>query len=116
MATSDDHYNQFVTNLQKKLQIAFNEQPANAFAFFDISGNEALRIDEFLFGVEFFIQGNRLRDCLMLFQELDTSKDGMLDEAEFETLFTFNPVKPSPLQDSLLKKDSVGEEAMGNYM
>ena len=116
MATSDDHYNQFVTNLQKKLQIAFNEQPANAFTFFDISGNEALRIDEFLFGVEFFIQGNRLRDCLMLFQELDTSKDGMLDEAEFETLFTFNPVKPSPLQDSLLKKDSVGEEAMGNYM
>ena len=52
----------------------------------------------------------------MLFQELDTSKDGMLDEAEFETLFTFNPVKPSPLQDGLLKKDSVGEEAMGNYM
>ena len=40
----------------------------------------------------------------------------MLDEGEFETLFTFNSVKPSPLQDSLLKKDSMGEEAMGNYM
>ena len=97
MANTDEYYNQFVTNLQKKLQVAFNEQPANAFAFFDISGNEALRIDEFLFGVEFFIQGNRLKDCLQLFQELDTSKDGMLDEGEFETLFSFNPIKPKPL-------------------
>ena len=45
-------------------------------AFFDLSGNEALRIDEFLFGIEFFVQGNRLKDCLMLFKELDHNNDG----------------------------------------
>ena len=40
-------------------------------AFFDLSGNEMLRIDEFLFGVEFFTNGNRFKDSLMLFQHLD---------------------------------------------
>lgn len=48
-----------------------------------------LRIDEFLFGVEFFTNGNRLKDALMLFQELDVNKDGMLDEQEFEQIMTY---------------------------
>lgn len=51
-------------------------------AFFDLSGSETLRIDEFLFGVEFFISGNRLKECLMLFQQLDANEDGVLDALE----------------------------------
>ncbi len=58
-------------------------------AFFDLSGNESLRIDEFLFGCEFFVSGNRLKDCLMLFKELDENNDGQLDEFELNNLFSY---------------------------
>lgn len=67
LATNDANYSRFVTNLQKKLQIAFNGDAQDAITFFDLTGKGQLRIDEFLFGVEFFIQGNRLKECLMLF-------------------------------------------------
>ena len=80
LAPTDDQYLRFVQHLQKKLQIAFANNAYSALAFFDLSGSEMLRIDEFLFGVEFFTNGNRLKDALMLFQELDVNKDGMLDE------------------------------------
>ena len=106
-----------MSNLQKKLQIAFNNQSSNALCFFDLSGSETLRIDEFLFGVQFFIQGNRLKDCLMLFQELDINRDGMLDEMEFEMLFHMMPKNGSgKLQEGPMMKDNVGEEDLGNYM
>ena len=98
IAPTDEQYHRFVSNLQKKLQIAFNNQSSSALAFFDLSGSENLRIDEFLFGVEFFIQGNRLKDCLMLFQELDVNRDGMLDEMEFEMLFNMLPKDHSPMK------------------
>ena len=41
--------------------------------FFDLSGSETLRIDEFVFGVQFFVTGTRLTECLMLFSKLDTA-------------------------------------------
>mmetsp|Transcript_35650 Transcript_35650/g.46915 ORF Transcript_35650/g.46915 Transcript_35650/m.46915 type:complete len:144 (-) Transcript_35650:949-1380(-) len=84
LAPPDEKYLRFVQNLQKKMQIAFSNNAMSAMAFFDLSGSEMLRIDEFLFGVEFFTNGNRLKDALMLFSELDINKDGMLDEQEFE--------------------------------
>ncbi len=60
---------------------------SNALAFFDLSGSETLRIDELLFGVEFFTSGNRLKECMMIVEELDTNRDGWLDEMAFEGLF-----------------------------
>ena len=56
--------------------------------FFDLSGSETLRIDEFVFGVQFFISGTRLTECLMLFSKLDTLQDGLLDEIELDALFS----------------------------
>ena len=97
--------------------MAFNNSSLNALSFFDLSGTETLRIDEFLFGVEFFIQGNRLKDCLMLFQELDINQDGMLDEMEFEILFNLMPKNSSAkLQEGPMMKEPVNEEDLGNYM
>lgn len=56
--------------------------------FFDLSGTETLRIDELLWGIQFFIGGaNRLKETLMLFQQLDANTDGVLDETELEALF-----------------------------
>ncbi len=87
LATNAQNYTRFFTNLQKKLSIAFNSEAGDVMAFFDLSGKEQLRIDEFLFGVEFFIQGNRLKECLQLFQELDVNCDGVIDVNELDGLF-----------------------------
>lgn len=93
-----------MTNLQKKLQIAFNGDSSNALAFFDLTGSETLRIDEFLFGVEFFTSGNRLKECLMIFTQLDTNKDGVLDEVEFEGLFTNQLIGGRDLEGSPMQQ------------
>jgi len=46
-----------------------------------------VKIEEFIFGVEFFLQGNRLAECTALFQQLDSpSKDKVLDMVEFSQL------------------------------
>lgn len=119
LAPTDDQYLRFVQNLQKKLQIAFANNAYSALAFFDLSGSEMLRIDEFLFGVEFFTNGNRLKDALMLFQELDVNKDGMLDEQEFEQIMTYQLNKQ--LVSNCIENSPVGnemgtEQTLGNYI
>ena len=40
---------------------------SDTLAFFDLTGTENLRIDEFLFGIQFFITGSRLKEALTLF-------------------------------------------------
>lgn len=119
LAPTDDQYLRFVQNLQKKLQIAFANNAYSALAFFDLSGSEMLRIDEFLFGVEFFTNGNRLKDALILFQELDVNKDGMLDEQEFEQIMTYQLNKQ--LVSNCIENSPVGnemgtEQTLGNYI
>lgn len=119
MALGDEQYARFVTNLQKKVSLSFNNSASNAIAFFDLSGHEQLRIDEFLFGVEFFVSGNRLKDCLMLFEALDVNKDGMLDEFEFEGLFSYRPGQEATLETTgamINMQDSIGGEKLGNYI
>ena len=101
------------------MQIAFSNSVANAIAFFDLSGNEMLRIDEFLFGVEFFTNGNRLKDTLILFQELDLNKDGMLDEQELEQIMTYQLNKglvATAMDGSPVRNELPNEHEMGNYI
>ena len=50
LAVSDEHFDKFRSNLRKKLQMAFHNS-SEALGFFDLTGSETLRIDEFLFGV-----------------------------------------------------------------
>lgn len=119
LAPTDDQYLRFVQNLQKKLQIAFANNAYSALAFFDLSGSEMLRIDEFLFGVEFFTNGNRLKDALILFQELDVNKDGMLDEQEFEQIMTYQLNKQlvsNCIENSPVGNDMCTEQTLGNYI
>ena len=88
-------------------------------AFFDLSGTEMLRIDEFLFGVEFFTNGNRLKEALVLFQELDVNKDGMLDEPELDQIMTYQLNKQlvsGAMDGSPVRTDLPSEEHMGNYI
>jgi len=78
-----------------------------------------LRIDEFLFGIEFFTKGNRLKEALMLFQELDQNKDGMLDETEMESIFTYQLNKhfvASRLDGNPACTEPASEESLGNYI
>ena len=81
LAVSDEQFERFKLNLKKKLQMAFS-CVSEAMSFLDLTGTETLRIDEFLFGVQFFISGSRLKECLMLFEYLDKNKDGLIDEFE----------------------------------
>ena len=67
LAVPDEMFEKFRDNLCKKLQISFHNA-SEALGFFDLTGSETLRIDEFLFGVQFFISGTRLKECLMLFE------------------------------------------------
>ena len=59
-------YSTFKQNLRTKLTMVFNST-SDTLAFFDLTGTENLRIDEFLFGIQFFISGSRLKEALTLF-------------------------------------------------
>ena len=86
-------------------------------AFFDLSGTETLRIDEFTFGVEFFTSGNRLKECMMLFQDLDVNQDGQLDEVELDYIFSLKAGdQNSPMQKEMQESGAVVDEQLGNYI
>ena len=54
----------------------------------------------------------------MLFSELDVNKDGLLDEIEFDQLFTMQ-VGAQALRDGALPQDpinGVAEDDLGNYI
>ena len=54
----------------------------------------------------------------MLFSELDSNKDGLLDELEFDQLFRMQ-VGATALKDGALPQDpqnGVAEEDLGNYI
>ena len=87
--------------------------------FFDLSGSETLSIDEFVFGVQFFITGCRLTECLMLFQKLDISQDGLLDESEVEPLFRGDIGLPDHLEgdyfEGATQRDAINQYMRGGY-
>lgn len=68
----------FVANLQAKLLIAFSNA-AECMSFMDFNHSETLKIEEFAFGVKFFISNASLTDIIVLFNIIDTNKDGMID-------------------------------------
>ena len=85
--------------------------------FFDLSGSETLRIDEFVFGVQFFVTGTRLTECLMMFSKLDTAQDGLLDEMELEALFGGDLGKHALLDPNSDYADGNGQrENINRYM
>ncbi len=45
-----------------------------------------MRIEEFSFGVQFFISNTNITDIILLFNQLDVNKDGQLDVTELTPL------------------------------
>ncbi len=79
------HLDRFFANLQSKLQIAFSDAQ-ECLRFIDLNNNETIRIEEFSFGVQFFISNTSITDIILLFNQLDVNKDGQLDVTELTPL------------------------------
>jgi len=52
----------------------------------DLNNDETVRIEEFSFGVQFFIANASITDIILLFNQLDANKDGQLDVYELTPL------------------------------
>ena len=52
----------------------------------------------------------------MIFSELDTNKDGILDEVEFDGLFTNQMIGRRALSELPTMQRSTGEEELKEYM
>ena len=72
---------QFEQNLSTKLSIAFADAE-EAMKFLDLTGTQTLKLEEFNFGVQFFVAGNHFPETLLLFQHLDLNGDGQIDVDE----------------------------------
>lgn len=72
--------------LQQKIRINFSN-PSEAFRFFDISLKEKISKQQFAFSCAFLDIDCEFKDVLELFDVLDDSGDGFIDEAEFEMVF-----------------------------
>jgi hypothetical protein len=69
------HLDRVFANLQSKLQIAFSDAQ-ECLRFIDLNNNESVRIEEFSFGVQFFIASASVTDIILLFNQLDVNRDG----------------------------------------
>jgi len=79
------HLDRFFANLQSKIQIAFSDAQ-ELLRFMDLNDDETVRIEEFSFGVQFFIANASIADIILLFNQLDANKDGQLDVYELTPL------------------------------
>lgn len=52
----------------------------------DLNNSETIRIEEFMFAVQFFIASAGITDIILLFNQLDTTRDGILDLNELGAL------------------------------
>ena len=94
----------FVSNLKSKLQIAFGD--ANeCLHFMDLNSSETIRIEEFMFAVQFFIASASITDIILLFNQLDINQDGMIDLIELDALL------PSIEQNPQTKKNPMSYRA-----
>ena len=98
------HMERFVANLKSKLQIAFGDA-SECLRFMDLNGSETIRIEEFMFAVQFFIAGAGIADIILLFNQLDINQDGRLDLIELDALL------PSIEQNPQTKKNSMSYRA-----
>lgn len=98
------HMERFVANLKSKLQIAFGDV-SECLRFMDLNGSETIRIEEFMFAVQFFISGAGIAEIILLFNQLDINQDGMLDLIELDALL------PSSEQNSQTKNNPMSYRA-----
>ena len=52
---------------------------AECLRFMDLGRIEQVRIDEFNFGIQFFISDANVQDITLLFNQIDKQKQGFLD-------------------------------------
>ena len=72
--------------LQNKLRVNF-PSATEAYQFLDVNANQKCRRDHFIFCCQYFQLYHNIHEISELFDLLDTKKDGVLDEAEFNGLF-----------------------------
>ena len=75
----------FRSNLESKLAIAF-PSAEDLLRFMDLSASESVRIEEFLFCVQFFVASVDLALVIMLFKQLDSNGDGVVELADLQQL------------------------------
>ena len=75
----------FTSNLKSKFSIAFNSAE-DLIRFMDLSATESLRIEEFMFGTQFFCSNVSLPEVILLFKKLDTNNDGIIDANDIRFL------------------------------
>lgn len=71
----------------QRLRINFGS-PQEAFRFFDINSNGKCKVEHFVFLCSYFKVDNEDNLASDLFDILDFKNDGVVDEAEFLTLFS----------------------------
>ena len=67
-----------IKNLQSKVGLAFNNS-VELVRWLSLTGRDQVKPEEFWFGVRFFSLKLSFANAMLLFQQLDTGKDGLLD-------------------------------------
>lgn len=90
------HMDRFIISLQKKVSLAFNNT-VEFVRWLSLSGRDTVKPEEFYFGVQFFSSSASFVDTMLLFQQLDENKDGVLDVNELTWLLQNDPNKEKAL-------------------
>lgn len=81
--TSLEH---LLEQLTRKLRVNFGSE-SECYRFFDLSSGNMCRKEHFVFNVAFFDLDFEYADAVDLFDALDTTKRGYIDESEFTAMF-----------------------------
>lgn len=83
-------------SLQKKVQLAFRDS-IELVRWLSLSGREQVKPEEFWFGVQFFTTQATFVESMVLFNQLDQNKDGVLDANEMTWLLQNDPLQERAL-------------------
>ena len=70
--------------------MAFNNS-VELVRWLSLSGRDKIKPEEFWFGIQFFSNKVSFTDAMLLFNQLDTGKDGLLDAQELAWLLQNDP-------------------------